>query len=108
MWTFIPRLPSPAAWTHKLFSECFSSLESITKALKAKNVKVRGQLLFRKINEQTAMNIPFDKYYLDDTLALMFNSYQELETIANKVKQNNDLDSKLYKVYIYDYGYFMT
>ena len=108
MWTFIPRLPTQLAWSQKLFSEKFSSLDSMIDAIKFKHIKVRGQLLFNKIGEQAAINIPVDKYYMDDTLLLMFNTYQELETILNKVTQNSQLDTKLCKVYLYDYGYFMT
>lgn len=109
MWTFIPRLPNSNAWSQKIFPESFHSLETMLNTIKMKkNIKVKGQLMLKNITEQTAFNIPIDKYYMNDALSLMFNSCQELEILLNTVKHNNQLDSKLYKVYLYEYGYFTT
>ena len=86
MYSFIPRLPTKQAWATKEFQPQ-TTLQAIVEAVKGKSpYYTRGQLMFK-----------------DDTI-LQFSSSKDLELQLMTLKWDA---SKITKIVLYQYGYFI-
>jgi hypothetical protein len=107
MWQFIPRLPTPVAWSQRLFKRDVNTIQEVIGLITQNKTRLAGEFIIDNVSNKTEISLDVQTYFDGSSLTVPFGSAFELNEIYKKYKVLGFPDHRVNKIYIYQHGYFV-